>query len=203
MKLNLPNKITVSRIIMSIVILTMLIIPWYNLGIDFSEYIIHGEVLSLKYIIAGIIFIIASLTDLVDGKIARSRNMVTDFGKVADAIADKILVNGLLIILAYERMIPIIIPVIIITRDTVVDSLKMLSGSKGKVVAASFLGKAKTMCMMIGIALTLFDNIPFIFLNLPIDKFLLLIATLLSVISGYEYYCKSKIYLFTNIDNNN
>ncbi len=203
MKLNLPNKITISRIIMSIVILTMLIIPWYNLGIEFSEYIVHGEVLSLKYIIAGIIFIIASLTDLVDGKIARSRNMVTDFGKVADAIADKILVNGLLIILAYEKMIPIIIPVVIITRDTVVDSLKMLSGSKGKVVAASFLGKAKTMCMMIGIALTLFGNIPFLFFNLPIDRFLLLIATLLSVISGYEYYCNSKAYLFTNIDNNN
>ena len=200
MKLNLPNKITVSRIILSIIILIILIIPWYNLGVELPEFVIHGEVLSIKYIISGIIFIIASLTDFVDGKIARSRNMVTDFGKVADAIADKILVNGLLIILAYDRIIPVVIPVIIITRDTIVDSLKMLSGSKGKVVAASFLGNAKTMCMMIGLALTLFNNIPFNFINLPIDRFLLLVATLLSVISGYEYYCNTKQYLFTNVD---
>lgn len=197
MKLNLPNKITVIRIFLAIVVLILLTIPWYDLGVNFPEYIVHGEVLSLKYIVAGIIFIIASLTDFVDGKIARSRDMVTDFGKVADAIADKILVNGLLIILAYDRMIPIVVPVVIITRDIIVDSCKMICGNKGKVVAASMLGKAKTMFMMIGLTLTLFNNIPFSLINIPVDSFLILVATILSIISGYQYYNNSKKYLFS------
>jgi len=200
MKLNLPNKITIARIALAIIMIIMLLIPWYDLGIKFPEYIVNGEIVSLKYIISGIIFLIASLTDFIDGYLARSRNMVTDFGKVADAIADKILVNGLLIILAYDRMIPILIPVVIITRDIIVDSLKMISGNKGKVVAASWLGKAKTMCMMIGLTLTLFYNIPFSFINLPIDNILLLIATLLSVISGCQYYYNTKDFLFPKVD---
>jgi len=202
MKLNLPNKITIARIILSIIMIIILLIPWYDLGLEFPEYLINGEILNLKYILSGIIFIIASLTDFIDGYLARSRNMVTDFGKVADAIADKILVNGLLIILAYDRLIPIIIPVVIITRDIIVDSLKMISGNKGKVVAASWLGKAKTMCMMIGLTLTLFGNIPFAFLNIPLDEFLLLIATVLSVVSGCQYYYNIKDLLFPQIDIN-
>jgi CDP-diacylglycerol--glycerol-3-phosphate 3-phosphatidyltransferase len=196
MKLNLPNKITVSRIILGILLLIFLMVPWYNLGVKLPEYNFHGEIIQLKYIIAGVIFIIASLTDFVDGNIARSRNMVTDFGKMADAIADKILVNGLLIVLAYDRMIPVVVPVVIITRDIIVDSCKMICGNKGKVVAASMMGKAKTMCMMIGLSLTLFYNIPFMLINLPVDKFLVLIATILSVISGYQYYSNSKKYFF-------
>lgn len=200
MKLNLPNKITIARIILSIVMIVMLLIPWYDLGFKFPEYLINGEILSLKYIIAGVIFLIASLTDFIDGYLARSRNMVTDFGKVADAIADKILVNGLLIILAYDRLIPILVPVVIITRDIIVDSCKMISGNKGKVVAASWLGKAKTMCMMIGLTLTLFNNIPFTFINLPLDSFLILIATLLSVISGCQYYYNTREFLFPKVD---
>lgn len=196
MKMNLPNKITISRIILSIILMVFLLIPWYNLGIKMPEFLIHGEVWNIKYIIAGVVFLIASLTDYVDGKIARSRNMVTDFGKVADAIADKILVNALLIILAYERIIPILIPVVIITRDTIVDSCKMISGNKGKVVAASFMGKAKTMCMMIGLTLTLFANFPFIYVNIPIDKILLIIAMILSIISGCQYYYNSREFLF-------
>ncbi len=195
-KLNLPNKITVARIILGILLLIFLLIPWYDLNVVFPEYLIKGDILSLKYIIAGIVFIIASVTDFIDGYLARSRNLVTDFGKVADAIADKILVNGLLIILAYDRLIPVLIPVVIITRDIIVDSCKMVCGNNGKVVAASYIGKAKTMCMMIGIVLTLFNNIPFVFINVPIDKLLLLLATLLSVISGVDYYTKSRVYLF-------
>lgn len=196
MKMNLPNKITIARIALSIIMIIILLVPWYNLGVNFPEFLIHGEIWKLEYIIAGIIFVIASLTDFIDGYIARSQNLVTDFGKVADAIADKILVNALLIILAYDKIIPIIIPVIIITRDTIVDSCKMISGNKGKVVAASFLGKAKTMCMMIGLALTLFANFPFIYVNLPIDKFLIVVATILSIISGCQYYYNSREFLF-------
>lgn len=194
--MNLPNKITIGRIILAIVVIIMLMFPWYDLGIMLPEYVINGEILSLKYIIAGVIFLIAALTDFIDGHIARKRNIVTDFGKVADAIADKVLVNGLLIILAYDRMIPLLIPVIIITRDIVVDSCKMISGNKGKVVAASFLGKAKTMCMMIGLTLTLFGNVPFAYINFYISEYLLLAAVLLSVISGCQYYFNCKEFLF-------
>ena len=198
--MNLPNKITIGRIILSILMIMLLLIPWYDLNIQFSEFIINGEILSLKYILAGIIFLIASLTDFLDGYLARSRNMVTDFGKVADAIADKILVNGLLIILAYDRMIPVLIPVVIITRDIIVDSCKMICGNKGKVVAASWLGKAKTMCMMIGLTLVLFGNVPFELINFPLDSILLLVATILSVISGCQYYYNSKEFLFPKVD---
>lgn len=198
--MNLPNKITIGRIILSIIMIILLIIPWYDLNFEFSEFVVNGEVISLKYIFAGIIFLIASLTDFIDGYLARSQNMVTDFGKVADAIADKILVNGLLIILAYDRMIPVLIPVVIITRDIIVDSCKMICGNKGKVVAASWLGKAKTMCMMVGLTLILFGNIPFGLINFPLDSILILIATLLSIISGCQYYYNSREYLFPKVD---
>lgn len=192
MKMNLPNKITIARIILTIIMLMILLIPWYNLGYTFPEFLINGEVLSIKYILAGIIFIIAASTDFIDGYIARSKNMVTDFGKVTDAIADKILVNGLLIILAYERMIPVIVPVVIILRDIVVDSCKMVVGQKSKAVGASILGKLKTICMMVGLVLVLFNNTPFSFLNIPLDKMLIIVATILSIVSGYQYFAKAR-----------
>lgn len=191
--MNLPNKITLGRIITSIIILIMLMIPWYNLGVNFPTFLLAGKItIDLKYIIAGVLFMIAALTDFLDGHIARSRNLVTDFGKVMDAIADKVLVNGVLIILAYDGFISIAIPVIIITRDIFVDSFKMASGKKGKVVAASFLGKAKTMCMMIGITLTMFYNLPFELIGINIAYALIIIATILSVVSGCEYYYNTK-----------
>lgn len=201
MKMNLPNKITIVRIILAVLMLVLLMVPWHDLNIEFPIYLVSGETLNLKYIIAGIIFVVASLTDFLDGYLARSRNMVTDFGKVADAIADKVLVNGLLIILAYDRLIPVLIPVVIITRDIIVDSCKMISGNKGKVVAASFLGKAKTMCMMIGLTLVLFNNIPFNYFNFPLADILILIATLLSVVSGCQYYYNCREFLFPKVDN--
>ena len=191
--MNLPNKLTIGRIITAILILVMLMIPWDSLGIVFPTFHVAGKVIvDLKYVIAGILFILAALTDFLDGHIARSKNLVTDFGKVMDAIADKVLVNGLLIILAYDGMISVAIPVIIITRDIFVDSFKMASGKKGKVVAASFTGKAKTMCMMIGMALTMFYNLPFELIGLNIADALLIIATILSVISACQYYYNTK-----------
>lgn len=191
--MNLPNKLTIGRIVTAIIILVMLIIPWDSLGIFFPEYLVAGKIpVNLKYIIAGILFVLAALTDFLDGHLARSRNLVTDFGKVMDAIADKVLVNGLLIILAYDGFISIAIPVIIITRDIFVDSFKMASGKKGKVVAASFTGKAKTMCMMIGMALTMFYNLPFELIGINVGYALIIIATILSIISACQYYYNTK-----------
>lgn len=191
--MNLPNKITVARIFVSVLVLVLLLLPWEEIGINFPTYVIDGKiVVSLKMFIAGGLFILGSFSDFLDGHIARSKNLVTDFGKVMDAIADKILVNGVLIVLAYEGMISVIVPVVIITRDTIVDSCKMISGNKGKVVAASILGKLKTICMMVGLSLTMFYNLPFELFGIPVASVLLIIATILSVISGVQYFNNSK-----------
>lgn len=196
-KMNLPNKITVTRIILSVVLLIFLMLPWEQLGVAFPTYLVAGKIIvDLKYIIAAVVFLIASLTDFLDGQLARKLNLVTDFGKVMDAIADKLLVNGLLIILAYEGFIPVAIPVIIITRDTFVDSIKMASGNKGKVVGASIAGKAKTVCMMVGMTLLLLYNLPFEIFNFPLAILLIYIATILSVFSGCQYYFNAKDLIF-------
>ena len=194
--MNLPNKITIIRIILSVLILVIMMIPWYSLGIEWPEYSVGNITVNIKYIVVGILFLIASLSDFIDGYLARKNNQVTDFGKVADAIADKILVNGLLIVLAYERIISIIIPVVIITRDIVVDSCKMISGNHGKVVAASIMGKLKTICMMCGVTLILFYNLPFELIGFPLADLFLIAATILSVVSGCQYYYNSREFLF-------
>lgn len=196
-KMNLPNKITVARIILSIILLVMLMVPWDQFGLDFKKFTVAGKIIvDTKYLIAGVIFMIASITDFLDGNIARKKNLVTDFGKVMDAIADKLLVNGLLIILAYEGFISVAIPVIIISRDTFVDSIKMASGNKGKVVAASKAGKLKTICMMVGVTLLLFYNLPFEIFGLHVDTILIYIATILSIYSGCQYYYNAKDLIF-------
>ncbi len=194
--MNLPNKITMTRIVLSVLLLIMLLMPWYNLGVEFPVYQVATITVNLKYIIAGIIFLIASTSDFLDGYLARKNNMVTDFGKVMDAIADKLLVNGLLIILAYDRIISIVIPVVIISRDIVVDSCKMISGQNGKVVAASIMGKLKTICMMSGLTLTMFYNLPFELVGLPVADILLIAAVILSVISGAQYFYSVRDILF-------
>lgn len=191
-KMNLPNKITITRIILSVLLLIFMMLPWYDLGVNFPVYQVANINVSIDYIIGGVIFLIASVSDFLDGYLARKYNQVTDFGKVMDAIADKLLVNGLLIILAYNRMISVVIPVVIISRDIVVDSCKMISGNKGRVVAASILGKIKTICMMVGLTLTMFYNLPFELIGFPLSDLLLIAAVVLSVISGVQYFYNVK-----------
>ena len=194
--MNLPNKITTGRMVLSIIILTILTIPWASLGIEIPNVIIFGINANLLYLISGVLFMIASITDFIDGYLARKNNQVTDFGKVMDAIADKMLVNGLLVILAATNYISLAIPVIIITRDIIVDSIKMASGSKGKVVAASWMGKVKTSFMMAGVTLVLFYNLPFELLGIRVDQICVIIATILSITSGFQYYMVNKDTLF-------
>ena len=194
--MNLPNKITISRIILSIIVLLLLVFPLEKIGINLPTVVINGKIqIDVKYFICGFLFLIASTTDFIDGHIARSRNMVTDFGKVMDAIADKILVNGVLIILACTGFISVIIPVIIVSRDTIVDSIKMVVGKKNGAVGASKTGKLKTICMMSGVTLMLFYNLPFELIGIRVADFLIMLATILSVISGIEYYVKNKQFL--------
>lgn len=194
--MNKANKITMSRIVMSVIIIILLLFPFYELGFEFPTFLIKGKiVVDLKYIIVGVIFIIASLTDFFDGYVARKYNMVTDFGKMIDAISDKLLTNSLLIILACNDMIAPVIVVVIIVRDIVVDSIKMLIGNKGKTVAAIPVAKLKTATLMVGLTLTLFYNLPFELIGLRVSDFLLMIAAILSIISGVKYYLMAKEYI--------
>lgn len=191
--MNLPNKITMARIFLSVALLVLLVFPFDMCGIIWPSYQVFGSItINLQYIVGGIVFLIASISDFLDGNIARKYNLVTDFGKVMDAIADKVLVNGVLVVLACNGLISAVIPVIIITRDIFVDSIKMVAGSKGKAVGASILGKLKTICMMSGLTLTFFYNLPFELVNIDIATGLLYIATVLSVISGIQYYLVNK-----------
>lgn len=197
--MNVPNKITICRIILSILLIVLMIFPMNRIGFDFPEFQINGKIIiDSKYIICGIIFVVASLTDFLDGHLARKYNLVTDIGKVMDAIADKILVNAVLIVLAVNGYISVVVPVVIVSRDIIVDSIKMVAGQKSGVVGASKTGKIKTACMMSGITLLFFYNLPFSLININPARALIMIATVLSVISGVEYYVKNKKYLINN-----
>ena len=194
--MNLPTKLTVSRIIATFIVIIILIFPFYSIGFQWPQFKVGTIIISLQYIVAGIIFVLASITDFVDGYLARKNNQVTDLGKMLDAIADKILVNSVLIILAYKGMLPIIVPVVTVLRDTFVDAIKMQAASKGKVVAAIKSGKLKTATLMIGTTLAFFYNLPFELIPINVSDFLLLIATVLSVVSGIQYYLLNKELLF-------
>jgi len=194
--MNIANKITISRIILSIVILIILLFPWYQFDIEFPTFFVKGTILiESKYLIVGVLFIIASLTDFVDGHIARKYNMVTDFGKMLDAISDKILTNTLIVVLACNNMVHPVIAVIIIGRDIIVDSIKMLIGNKGKAVAAIKVAKYKTASLMVGLTLKLFYDLPFSLVSIKLADYLLIIAAVLSIISGVKYYIMAKEYI--------
>lgn len=195
--MNVPNKITLCRIILSILLLVLIIFPMEKIGIDFPEFKIDDVIINSKYLICGIIFMIASLTDFLDGYLARKYNLVTDLGKVMDAIADKVLVNGVLIVLAVEGFISVVVPVVIVSRDIFVDSIKMVAGQKSGAVGASKAGKFKTAFMLVGVTLLFFQDIPFSLFGVNfVSRTIIMIATVLSVISGIQYYVKNKKYLF-------
>lgn len=194
--MNLPNKITVMRLFLTAIIIILLAVPFTFFGINFPKFDINGVVVELHYLIAGVIFIVASLTDFLDGYLARKYNMVTDTGKMLDAIADKVLVSPILILFACNGFIPVIIPVIYITRDIIVDAIKMQAAGKGKVVAAIKSGKLKTATMMVGLTLVFFYNMPFEFLNVRVDLFLLFFACIMAVVSAVQYFALNKNILF-------
>lgn len=193
---KLPNTLTVIRLILAVIVIILILFPYDMIGFNFPKYLINGlAVLDVKLAICAVLFVVASITDFLDGHIARKYKYVSNFGKLMDPIADKMLTNSLLIILAGEGFIPTIIPVVIISRDIVVDGVRMLLTEKGEVLPAGKLGKFKTAFLMIGITLKLVGNLPFSLWNLPIADFLLIAATLLSVISGIQYFNGAKKFI--------
>ena len=121
--------------------------------------------------------------------------MVTDFGKMVDAISDKMLTNSLLVILASNGMISPVIAVVFIVRDIAVDTIKMIVGNKGKAVAAIGVAKWKTATLMVGLTLTLFYNLPFELIGVRVSDCLLIISAVLSLISGFKYYTMARKYI--------
>ena len=189
--MNTPTKLTVARIIMSIIIVIIMIFPFSSVGID-VPVLRFGIDVSLKYIICCVLFVVASFTDFLDGYLARKNKQVTDLGKMLDAIADKLLVNPILIIFASEGLISPIVPVIIVARDIVVNAIKMEAARSGKAVAAIGAGKIKTASLMIGMVLLFLGDAPFIFINIRVDLLLIYFATIMSIVSMIEYYKMNK-----------
>jgi len=192
--MNLANKLTIFRMIL---VPIMVIIPFLG---------INSEILGipLTYIIIDMIFIIASITDKLDGYIARSRNQVTTFGKFLDPIADKILVLAAMIMLVEFGKLPAWIPVIVLAREFIVSGYRLIAVEKGgKVVAASVWGKLKTVTQMIAIILAFLDVNAFgtcfkgnltglaLILN-SIVTIMMIIQTIATIFSGYEYLKEGK-----------
>ncbi|MGN1384146.1 MAG: CDP-diacylglycerol--glycerol-3-phosphate 3-phosphatidyltransferase [Clostridia bacterium] len=192
--MNLANKLTIFRIILVFIIL---IIPFFN---------IQGDILGIPitFFIIDVIFIIASITDKLDGYIARSRNQITTFGKFLDPIADKILVIISMMLLIEFGKIPSWIPAIIIMREFIVSGYRLIAvEKKGKVIAASVWGKLKTVTQMIAIMLAFIDKNPFgaIFtmqltgmefaINL-IVTLMMIICVIATVFSGWDYIKSGK-----------
>lgn len=194
MKLNLANKLTIFRIIL---VPIMAIIPYLNLQGDFLG-------MPRMYFLMELIFIVASITDKLDGYIARSRNQVTTFGKFLDPLADKILVLTAMVLLVELGKIPAWIPVIVLAREFLVSGYRLIAVEKGgKVIAASIWGKLKTVTQMIAIILVMFDKNAFwdcfrggltgvdFGINL-VATLLLLISTFATIFSGIDYMKNGK-----------
>ncbi len=148
--MNLPNKLTIFRILL---VPIMVIIPF--LGID---HLWENSIIPLTWILVEIIFIIASITDKLDGYIARSRNQITTFGKFLDPIADKILVLAAMIMLVEANRLPAWIPIIVLFREFIVSGYRLVAvGNDGNVIAASIWGKLKTVTQMIALIIALID----------------------------------------------
>ena len=192
--MNLPNKITTFRMGCVLVIAFLLLFPWANMGIN-VPVLFNG--VDLIYLITFVLFLVASFSDFLDGHIARKYNMVTNYGKFMDPIADKLLVNSLFIILMVSGpfRIPAWITVIMIARDLIVDAIRLLAAEQNKVLAASFWGKLKTVLQMVALSFVLLNGFPFSFISpLAGNIFCLVLCALAaftSLMSGIMYLVKN------------
>lgn len=162
--MNLPNKLTLLRITLVPVCLLLA-------GYD-------------QYIPAAVVFVLAAVTDALDGRIARKKHLITNFGKFADPIADKILVLSMMIVLGHENLLPVWLPVIVLFRELMVDGLRMVAAEQGRVIAAGWSGKVKTVCQMVLIVYALVLGYGTLTLILSI------LVAALTLYSGIEYFWK-------------
>ena len=171
--MNLPNKLTILRVIM---------IPFFVAALLYDG----GANQNMRYVAAAL-FIIASLTDMLDGEIARKYNLVTNFGKFMDPLADKLLVCSALICMIELRELPAWMVIIIISREFIISGFRLVASDNGVVIAASYWGKFKTTFQMIGVVLLIF-NIPALS---TLTTIIVWIALALTVISLVDYIVKN------------
>lgn len=198
--MNLPNKLTMVRIILvPFILFFMLPIPFG--GTLFASW--NSFIVSYGYYPAALLFVIASLTDMFDGRIARSRGLVTNLGKFLDPIADKLLVISVLTVLVQQLRISAIVAIIIIIREFVVTAIRLIASDHGKVIAASAMGKLKTVLQLIAITFLMLEK-PFISLLagvvdgqwvLRTGDLLMFAAIVMTLASGWDYVMKNLEFL--------
>ena len=196
--MNLPNQLTIGRLFLTALFVAVMSIP--------DQLLKSVNLLDYRITIATLFFLIASLTDFLDGYIARKLNLVTDFGKLMDPLVDKILTSAVFIILSKEDMIPAWITITIISREFLVTGLRLLASNQGKVLSADSLGKWKTTSQIIVASyfLTILgSNEPILkylkFINQPMfGDLLIIICTTITVISGWSYLSKNRELVKTN-----
>ncbi|HKL72914.1 MAG TPA: CDP-diacylglycerol--glycerol-3-phosphate 3-phosphatidyltransferase [Candidatus Onthovivens sp.] len=217
MKLNLPTKITIARIFLAVSLIITVFVLYFldlyqviNIASIGNIEVIKGSKIQVNYIMLILlaVFAFASFTDFLDGYLARKYNLITDLGKFLDPLADKMLVNSMLIFLAVgfpslmaensltqtiNLTFPFFLVIIMIIRDLIVDSLRFIAAQKGRVIAANIFGKGKTVLEMVTIIFILMNGIPFSLFDinfmpyLHITDFLCYLTTILSVVSGGIY----------------
>jgi CDP-diacylglycerol---glycerol-3-phosphate 3-phosphatidyltransferase len=186
-EMNIPNKITLSRIMLIPFFIILLAYPF-----DWGEINIGEDaVLPVSHLAAAILFIIASTTDWIDGYYARKHNLVTNLGKFLDPLADKLLVSAALILLVEIGLAPAWIVIIIISREFGVTGLRLVAASEGLVLAAGQMGKVKTWIQIISISALLLHNFPFSYIGFPFATVALYAAMIITVISGVDYFVKN------------
>lgn len=185
--MNLPNKITVSRIVLIPVFMVLMLAP-----LDLGELAIGQEAIPFAHLLGALIFIIASVTDWVDGYYARKLNLVTNLGKFLDPLADKLLVSAALIALVELQMAPAWIVILIISREFAVTGLRLVLAGEGEVVAANMLGKIKTWAQIVAVSALLLHNLPFEFISFPFATIALWVALIFTIVSGWDYFYKNK-----------
>src|SRR3954466_9827134 len=183
--MNIPNRITVSRILLIPIFLIIMLAPF-----DWGGIHLLGTDLPVTHFVGALIFILASTTDWVDGHYARKYNLVTNMGKFLDPLADKLLVSAALIVLVEINGVyaPSWIVIVIISREFAVTGLRLLLAGEGEVVAANMLGKIKTWAQIIAISSLLLHNIIFALVGIPFDDIALYVALIFTIWSGWDYF---------------
>ncbi|AZP05276.1 CDP-diacylglycerol--glycerol-3-phosphate 3-phosphatidyltransferase [Jeotgalibaca ciconiae] len=188
--MNLPNKLTVIRIFMIPIFLLLMTIPF-----EWGTVELLGSSIPTVQLIGTIIFSVASFTDWLDGYIARRDGLVTNFGKFADPLADKMLVAAAFIVLVEKGLAPAWVVSIILCRELAVTGLRLLLVKDGEVMAAACPGKIKTVTQMFAIILLFLDDFPVAGIGIPLGTILLYICLFFTVYSGTDYFIKNK-YVF-------
>ena len=203
--MNLPNKLSILRIILvPVTMLFMLPVNIYGWQPEGWNAFINNNGMT----VAAAVFIIASLTDMADGKIARKYNLITDLGKFLDSLADKILVISIMLGLVYLGRLSPVLVMIIILREFAVSGLRMIAASKGEVIAARMIGKVKTVTQMVAIIYIMFEPLLIRIIGLTYNGYpletsavtiigdvLFGICVIMTIVSGIDYLIKGKKYL--------